>query len=433
MEEEINTRVKLLKNILLSITKNPRRNFLKITLRNKAEASKIIYNQILELLNKGSSINEYQLKLARQIYGDILTLINIRLAAAPSYRFGQIALIILTLLKIYNKVKMANLLETVKIVSTLVPSYDGKPEKLEQFIAAIDACRPLIAADHLATAIQVILSKLEGKARAAVPNDAATLNAICAGLRLRCAQTISPDTIVAKLNATKQSEGLIKYTQEVEKLTLQLERAYIDEHVPLETATRLATSAGIKALANGIVNPETKTILKAGTFNTLEKAIEKAAENEADTSASTSRSASILQISRSPRNSNGRGRGRPYRGNSRGRGNNHGRGSYYRGNGRGNYHSSGNFNYGNGRGNFHGSGNFYGNGRGNFQPSRNVFFMYPENQQFPQQMLVGGQQMQQQPQMYQQQVQQQQSIPQNQQRSQYQIALANLQQRESSI
>lgn len=94
--------------------------------------------------------------------------------------------------------------------------------------------------------------------------------------------TTTPNSILAKLNALKQRDSFEKFTQGIEKLTLELERAYLNEKVPLDTATNLAASAGIKALTSGVKNDETKLLLKAGQFSILSKAVEKASENEAE-------------------------------------------------------------------------------------------------------------------------------------------------------
>lgn len=221
---------------------------------------------------------------------------------------------------------MATVLEIIKTTSTLVPEFDGDSEKLNRVISAIKALEPLINAQNKATAIQVILSKLSGKARSAVGDNPQELNTIIDRLKARCSATQSPEVILAKLSNEKQTGELSKFTDQVERLTLQLENAYIAENVPLATATRLATKAGTNALASGVRNRETQLIIKAGKFDTLADAIGKANENERNLPTS-----SVLYY-RAPFNNQGpprghRGhRGRGARGNnSRGRNAYHGR------------------------------------------------------------------------------------------------------------
>lgn len=93
---------------------------------------------------------------------------------------------------------------------------------------------------------------------------------------------------MAKLNSIKQTAELSKYTEQIDSLTLDLERAYIGEQIPYETATKMSVMAGIKALAAGVKCSEKKTLLKAGQFNTLTAAVEKALENEPSSSTNNS-------------------------------------------------------------------------------------------------------------------------------------------------
>ena len=78
----------------------------------------------------------------------------------------------------------------------------------------------------------------------------------------------------------RQTADLTKFTEQIEKLSLQLENAYIAEKVPLATEFRLALRASTKALANGLKNRETQLIIKAGKFDILKEVIGKANENE---------------------------------------------------------------------------------------------------------------------------------------------------------
>lgn len=153
----------------------------------------------------------------------------------------------------------------------------------------------------------------------------------------------------------------------IEKLTLELEKCYISENIPTQTATRLATKAGIKALANGVKNPETKMLLKAGNFDTLTSAIGKATENEGGTS-------SIFNFKKTNN----------YRGNNRnnfGNGHHQGRGGHryrhnYKGKNRGGHNFRGGYQQ-NHRGG-------YQNSRGNHHQDNRVFFEQTENHPLPQ-------------------------------------------------
>ena len=67
-----------------------------------------------------------------------------------------------------------------------------------------------------------------------------------------------------------------------------MEKCYIAENVPVDTASKLATKAGVKALANGIRSQETKLLLKAGQYDNLATAVGKATENECENLSSIS-------------------------------------------------------------------------------------------------------------------------------------------------
>lgn len=89
----------------------------------------------------------------------------------------------------------------------------------------------------------------------------------------KCKLSIAPETVVVKLDATKRNGEISKFTEQTEKLTLELERAYISENVPLETASRMAVKAGVKALANGVRNNKSSLLLKAVQFSTVSLAL----------------------------------------------------------------------------------------------------------------------------------------------------------------
>ncbi|XP_062549700.1 myb-like protein P [Armigeres subalbatus] len=326
---------------------------------------------------------------------------------------------------------MASIIEIIKVITSLVPSYDGNPDRLNNVISSLIACKALVNAENSAAAIQTILSRLEGKARAAVTDDPLDIDDIINRLKDKCSTTATPNSILAKLNALKQRDSFEKFTQGIEKLTLELERAYLNENVPLDTATKLATGAGIKALTNGVKNDETKLLLKAGQFTALSKAVEKASENEAEKQTNV---ANVFPIhgrnsqrgttssSNSYRNNyqNNRGNFQFHRGSSQ---NYRGNVQNYRGNFqnyRGNFHQNRGKAHSN-RGSF---SRFNNRGRGYFNNSgpenRGVYYYTPGNMQVPQQ-IVGGQQFLPPP------AQTTAIQHQHQQQNQYQIALANVQ------
>lgn len=91
---------------------------------------------------------------------------------------------------------------------------------------------------------------MEGKARAAVTGNPASIDEIVNKLKEKCAAKVAPDTLVAKINATKQNGNFDSFASNVEKVTIELEKAYLGD--PLDTATKHANNAGIRGLINGI-------------------------------------------------------------------------------------------------------------------------------------------------------------------------------------
>lgn len=236
----------------------------------------------------------------------------------------------------YQEEEMANIIETIKTISSLIPSYDGSNDNLSSFISALKAGKTILTNDNTVAAVQVVLSKLSGKARAAVGENPRNFDEIINELEAKCTSKTSPDVFVAKLQDLKQIGDINKFTDSVEKLTQQLERAYIAEKIPVDTAQKMAIKQGVKALYTGVKNPETKILLKAAEFKTLSAAIEKTVENEKSSSNANHSQLMFVQ------------RGQVHRGHIRGDRSFFDRG-HYRGN-RGNYR-----------------GNFRGNSRGNFQ------------------------------------------------------------------
>lgn len=412
--EECGILVHKLGKILDTIKKNPNRKFKLNTLKKKQDDAKDTYNRILQL-TQTIKIDECTilLKASRNIYEEVKTLLNAKLILPKLISFKTISLIVLNCIRSYSKnkkIKMTTPVEIIKTLPLLIPQYSGEGDKLNSIIAALNASKVLITNDNRAVALQVILSRFEGKARSAVGDNPATVDVIIEKLKEKCKVTVAPETVVAKLNATKQNGEISKFTEQIEKLTLELERAYISEDVPVETASRMAVKAGVKALASGVKNNETRLLLKAGQFSTLSSAVEKLTENE-PTNVNTG---SVLSYSSQYQRNNSNNYPRYQNNYNRNRGN----GNFQdRRNDGYNQRSYQNSNRGYNRGHYNNRGNSRGNyhnyGRNNYNQNRTrqgrqVFYAQAENLPVPQQIPVGGQQIVQQP------IQQQQPQPQRQ-------------------
>lgn len=152
----------------------------------------------------------------------------------------------------------------------------------------------------------------------------------------------------------------------------QLENAYISDNIPAATAARMAVSAGVKSLTNGIKTQDSKLLLKAGQFSTISSAIQKVLENEPSSSQSTQ----IFVANKAKPND--RNYNHP---NNYNRSNNNG----FRGRGRFNNNRYPNNNYyWQARGNSHRPPNHYNQrGRGGYAPRGRGSYVYYQQQQVP--------------------------------------------------
>ena len=304
----------------------------------------------------------------------------------------------------------------IKLVSSLVAPYDGDSTKLDCTLDSLRTLSPLITDDNKATTFQAIASRMSDKARQSLPtiNENTTIELIITGLQ-KCKVKTSPEAALNLLNATKQTGDLKTFTNEIEKKMLALERAYKDDEMADATASRYATKAAIKALANGLKSSEVRTIVKAGRFDKLSEAIDTATEESIDRTTSPTNVASVLSYYRNFGNNQSNGFqshnfGYRNNGNYRGNRNFQGNGNFqrnenYRGNrnsnnlGNGNFQNNGNFRNNNQRYNtFRNNGNFNNqrhnnnnNSNNNQGTGRRIFVANAENGQIPQQQQqVGG-------------------------------------------
>lgn len=419
-KEVIESNILLLKQLQNNFKRNPNRRYLENTLKDKLNFLKTTYECIITNLAKlESNLSEcqvtYYTNVTKNLYNEIYSIINQKLTNSserPKLKtLVNVAIFCKRISKISKDRKMTSQIEIIKVITSLVPFYDGKPEKLNNVISSLNACKALLTDANKEVAIQTILSRLEGKARAAVTDNPVSVDVIINKLKEKCSTSTAPSTIIAKLNAIKQGDSFEKFTEKIEKLTLDLERTYLSENVPFDTAVKLATSAGIKALTDGIKNSETKLLLKAGQFDTLTKAVEKASENEAGNHANNTANVFAYQ-KKNDQSQRGRGSFQQFRNNGNRNGQNHGNyqnnhGNYQNNNG--NYHNfqrnNGNFrNFQSNRGNFSQNRPRFGNYQNNFQQpgnsnyqnrnrprGPNMYYMVSENQLAPQQAPVGGQ------------------------------------------
>lgn len=195
----------------------------------------------------------------------------------PELTLKNLGKLIIISYRLTKSTRMAALIETVKTVSSLLPTYDGSPNKLQNFLDALGIVKQIAPDNQLPTVINIILTKLEGRARHAFPQAPATIDNIIATLK-NVSAPVPPEAIIAKLANCKQRTNITEYTEEIEKLTMQLEAAYISKQIPAQVAQTMATKEGVKHMTAGLKDEKNSILVKAGQYTNISEAINKALE-----------------------------------------------------------------------------------------------------------------------------------------------------------
>lgn len=294
-------------------------------------------------------------------------------------KFKSIAKTIVFCSRLRKSVQIENKMPKVdiKLGTALVQAYDGAPENLNTFLDAVDLFKDNVDGEFIQatpdqkaaaddTVYKFIKTRLTGTARQAI-TGAQNLTEIIAKLKTQCSVKSSSDNLMAKLKNLKQKDSIDNFCDQVEQLTLRLATTYIQEAIPADKATQMATKAGVQSLINGVSNSDTKIILRAGTFTSISDATQKIHECNNDTKTNTSHAQVFMTRGNYTQRSRGRGR---YTGN------------------RGQYNSLNRTNYNNQRShsnyrynqqefrapNYRGQGN---RGRGRYRPTS---FYHPQQQ-----------------------------------------------------
>lgn len=273
-----------LKILQSNLNKAPNRRYRQVTLKNKIEQVKLIRNEIhnaLILLEGRINSQKFE-SISREeksITGELLTNLTSKLDGIKDkveYTLKNLA----TLAIISGRLaKMpTSLIDVIKTVTALLPTYDGTPSKLNNFVDALNVVKQVATeAAHLPTVINIVMTKLEGKAKYAFPATPATIDEVIVKLKEVSTPT-PPEAIIAKLANCKQKTNIAGYTKEVEELTMLLEAAYIAKQIPAEVAKTMATKEGIKHMAAGLRDEKTSIILKAGQYVNIIEAVNKVLE-----------------------------------------------------------------------------------------------------------------------------------------------------------
>ncbi|XP_055522855.1 uncharacterized protein DDB_G0289917-like [Wyeomyia smithii] len=196
---------------------------------------------------------------------------------------------------------MALNIKTAAELATLIPAYDGNSGGVKSFVDAVNLVKTIVPAENKAAAIQVILTKLSGKARnlfATIPDD---YDGITQALISNCSEKSTSDSAKSNLNnlKLKSPSDLQNFTKQVDSLAEKLTETYITEKIPSEVAKKMSQKAAIQTLVANASNSETKIMLKVGKFTNLQEAINIMVENE---NVTTSTSNAVVLNATSNRN-----------------------------------------------------------------------------------------------------------------------------------
>lgn len=66
-----------------------------------------------------------------------------------------------------------------------------------------------------------------------------------------------------------------KFLKDVEQLTTKLTSLYVKNNIPLEVATKMATKIGVESLVSKATDSDTRIVLKAAEFSSIQAAVQK--------------------------------------------------------------------------------------------------------------------------------------------------------------
>lgn len=289
--------------------------------------------------------------------------------------------------------------EFFNLASKIVPQdFDGSPDKLRSFLDALNLVKGN-ADDHSENAVAFIKTRLTGKARDLI-TDEASVDQIITTLKNGVKGESSRAVASKLLNCRQNTKDSVTYSSEIEALAANLKRAYINEGVPVDTAQLYTTENVVKSLSQNANSERVRIVMEAGSFGTVQEAVAKFVNVNPSSGASNvfyvrqrgnnnfNRNCNNHRSRANFRSNYNRGQNSNYRHN---RGNNFSNGNYFS--------NRNNFSYGNNfsnRNNFSNNNNLlHNNFRGNNKYNQRAIRHYetqddqPENQPGPQQGRLG--------------------------------------------
>uniref|UniRef100_A0A8D8AV99 (northern house mosquito) hypothetical protein n=1 Tax=Culex pipiens TaxID=7175 RepID=A0A8D8AV99_CULPI len=195
-----------LSKILNNLSKAPTRRYRNSTLIAKLHEAKQVYNAaIIEIELYKESEQLQLLKNLRYLYGEAYTKLTARLDNnIEPLSFKNLVNVILTINKLYRKVKMANTLD-LSLAIRVVGKYDGDAAELENWLNDVTVLREGQTNVEEATFVKFMNNRLSGAARGTLAGIA-TIAEARNTLRSRFGIKLTPVAVTAELRGLKQKD-----------------------------------------------------------------------------------------------------------------------------------------------------------------------------------------------------------------------------------
>ncbi|XP_039431038.1 uncharacterized protein LOC120414083 [Culex pipiens pallens] len=272
-----------LSKILNNLSKAPTRRYRNSTLIAKLHEAKQVYNAaIIEIELYKESEQLQLLKNLRYLYGEAYTKLTARLDNnIEPLSFKNLVNVILTINKLYRKVKMANTLD-LSLAIRVVGKYDGDAAELENWLNDVTVLRAGQPTVDEAVFVQFMNNRLTGAARGELTGIATIIEARNT-LRSRFGIKLTPVAVTAELRGLKQKgKSLVDFGNEIEKVAARLAAAWVSKQpqlFPTEAATRpIVEPIAVEAFINGLKDQSKVLQMRSRNPETLTKALSDALE-----------------------------------------------------------------------------------------------------------------------------------------------------------
>lgn len=270
-------------------------------------------------------------------------------------------------------------------------NYDGNPLSLQSFFDKIDLIQDLTDANLTVTLVSFVKSKLEGKAREALPENVSTIDQIKTALKNK----IKPDNskvVAGKIAALQvRNNNYADFAKQSEELADALERSLVIEGITKDKAHEMAIEQTINVCRLNARSDLVKSILASTSFSDPKDVVAKLVVEQTN----ETKEKQVLAFQYQGNNVNSFSNRNNFNHFNNNRGNNFNRFSNNRGYNRGNGYSrgfnqnrGGNFNRNAFNNNFNRTNYRYNNNNRNNSNNRNARAL-PLNAEAPQQEMLG--------------------------------------------